>query len=212
MSATPPRGTPRPLPQRSEIHRELRRKGVMLTLLWHEYKAAHPQGVAVPGVCVEAPRGDAPGAPYGREDVRGLRWTHGEDLESEARLRTACAKPISAREPGRSRFTGRMPVCNPPVRHTRPPRLRHRAGDAPVCGSEEAGRGKLQNAAGACLPVTTVPVAGSGRSRLPRHVARCGNPVVTGGAKPCAARGAKHFVACRAHDGARRVVRCVALT
>ena len=39
-----------------------------------------------------------------------------------------------------------------------------------------------------------------------------GNPVVTGGAKPCAARGAKHFVACRAHDEARRVVRCVALT
>ena len=51
MSPTPPRGTPRPLPQWSEIHRELRRKGVTLTLLWHEYKAAHPEGLQFSQFC-----------------------------------------------------------------------------------------------------------------------------------------------------------------
>ena len=48
MSPTPPRGTPRPLPQWSEVHRELRRKGVTLTLLWHEYKATHPVSEVFP--------------------------------------------------------------------------------------------------------------------------------------------------------------------
>ena len=45
MSPAPPSGTPRPLPQWVEIHRELRRKAVTLTLLWHEYKAVHPEGL-----------------------------------------------------------------------------------------------------------------------------------------------------------------------
>ncbi len=34
----------RPLPDWGTVHRELRRKGVTLSLLWHEYKAAHPDG------------------------------------------------------------------------------------------------------------------------------------------------------------------------
>jgi hypothetical protein len=39
-----PAGTARPLPEWSEIARELKRKGVTLLLLWLEYKAAHPDG------------------------------------------------------------------------------------------------------------------------------------------------------------------------
>ena len=41
----------RPLPHWPSIHRELRRKGVTLTLLWHEYKAAHPQGFQYSWFC-----------------------------------------------------------------------------------------------------------------------------------------------------------------
>ena len=39
-----PSGTSRPLPAWSEVHQELRRKGVTLSLLWQEYKATHPEG------------------------------------------------------------------------------------------------------------------------------------------------------------------------
>ena len=41
----PPSGTSRPLPDWSDVHRELRRKGVTLSLLWQEYKATHPEGL-----------------------------------------------------------------------------------------------------------------------------------------------------------------------
>ena len=34
----------RPLPEWSDVHRALRRKGVTLQLLWQEYKAEHPDG------------------------------------------------------------------------------------------------------------------------------------------------------------------------
>ena len=45
LVAPPPKGTPRPLPDWSEVHCEPGRKGVTLTLLWHEYKPAHLQGL-----------------------------------------------------------------------------------------------------------------------------------------------------------------------
>ena len=51
MSPTPPKETPRPLLDWGEIHRELRRKGVTLTLLWQEYKAAHPEGLQYSQFC-----------------------------------------------------------------------------------------------------------------------------------------------------------------
>jgi transposase len=35
---------PRPVPDGAEVHRDLKRKGVTLFLLWQEYKAVHPQG------------------------------------------------------------------------------------------------------------------------------------------------------------------------
>jgi transposase len=38
-------------PDWSEIHRELRRKGVTLFLLWEEYKQAHPQGYQYSWFC-----------------------------------------------------------------------------------------------------------------------------------------------------------------
>ena len=41
----------RPLPHWPTVHRELRRKGVTLTLLWHEYKSAHPQGLQYSRFC-----------------------------------------------------------------------------------------------------------------------------------------------------------------
>jgi transposase len=41
----------RPLPDWAAIHRELRRKGVTLTLLWHEYRAVHPDGFGYSWFC-----------------------------------------------------------------------------------------------------------------------------------------------------------------
>ena len=41
----------RPLPQWTEVHRELRRKDVTLALLWEEYKAAHPEGLQYSRFC-----------------------------------------------------------------------------------------------------------------------------------------------------------------
>ena len=51
LSPAPAKSTPRPLPQWREIHRELRGKGVTLTLLWHEYKAVHPEGLQYSQFC-----------------------------------------------------------------------------------------------------------------------------------------------------------------
>jgi transposase len=41
----------RTLPVWAAIHRELRRKGVTLTLLWHEYRAVHPDGFGYSWFC-----------------------------------------------------------------------------------------------------------------------------------------------------------------
>ena len=49
--APAPRGKPRPLPRWSEVHRELRGKGVTLALLWEEYKAVHPEGLQYSRFC-----------------------------------------------------------------------------------------------------------------------------------------------------------------
>ena len=43
--APPPSRAERPLPDWSEVHRELRRKSVTLALLWQEYKESHPEGL-----------------------------------------------------------------------------------------------------------------------------------------------------------------------
>ena len=40
-----------PPPEWSKVHRELRRKGVTLALLWEEYKAVHPQGMQYSWFC-----------------------------------------------------------------------------------------------------------------------------------------------------------------
>jgi transposase len=41
----------RPLPDFVSVHRELRRKGVTLALLWQEHKAAHPEGLQYSQFC-----------------------------------------------------------------------------------------------------------------------------------------------------------------
>lgn len=46
-----PGGSERPLPDFAALHRELRRKGVTLALLWQEYKAAHPDGLQYSWFC-----------------------------------------------------------------------------------------------------------------------------------------------------------------
>jgi transposase len=46
-----PSETPRPLPEWAYVHRERRRKGVTLALLWQEYKAEHPDGVQYSWFC-----------------------------------------------------------------------------------------------------------------------------------------------------------------
>ena len=49
--APPPSNASRPLPEWSEVHRELRRKDVTLALLWQEYKALHPEGLQYSWFC-----------------------------------------------------------------------------------------------------------------------------------------------------------------
>ena len=49
--APPSSRAPRPLPDWSRLHRELRRKGVTLSLLWEEYKAVHPEGLQYSRFC-----------------------------------------------------------------------------------------------------------------------------------------------------------------
>ena len=46
-----PSATQRPLPDWSEVHRELRRKDVTLALVWQEYKAAHREGLQYSWFC-----------------------------------------------------------------------------------------------------------------------------------------------------------------
>jgi transposase len=41
----------RPMPDWAEVHRELKRKGVTLLLLWQEYKATHPDGLQYSQFC-----------------------------------------------------------------------------------------------------------------------------------------------------------------
>lgn len=70
-----PTQSPRPLPDWAHVHRELKRKGVTLALLWEEYKAAHPDGVQYSWFC------ERYNAWAGRVDVV-MRQTHraGEKL------------------------------------------------------------------------------------------------------------------------------------
>ena len=49
--APAPSCSPRPLPDWTKVHRELRGKDVTLALLWEEYKAAHPQGLQYSRFC-----------------------------------------------------------------------------------------------------------------------------------------------------------------
>ena len=49
--APPPSRAERPLPDWSEVHRELRRKSVTLALLWQEYKESHPEGLQYSWFC-----------------------------------------------------------------------------------------------------------------------------------------------------------------
>ena len=49
--ALPPSSPSRPLPEWSEVHRELGRKGVTLSLLWQEYKALHAEGLQYSWFC-----------------------------------------------------------------------------------------------------------------------------------------------------------------
>jgi transposase len=49
--ASPP-SQQRPTPQWSQVHREMRRKGVTLMLLWQEYRESHPDGYGYTQFCV----------------------------------------------------------------------------------------------------------------------------------------------------------------
>ena len=46
-----PSSNQRPEPDWAGVHRELRRKGVTLDLLWQEYKAEHPEGYQYSRFC-----------------------------------------------------------------------------------------------------------------------------------------------------------------
>ena len=49
--AATPSPTTRPVPNWATVHQELKRKGVTLQLLWHEYKAQHPDGYQYTQFC-----------------------------------------------------------------------------------------------------------------------------------------------------------------
>jgi transposase len=49
--ASPAPSAQRAVPDWRHVHQELRRKSVTLTLLWHEYKAAHPEGFQYSWFC-----------------------------------------------------------------------------------------------------------------------------------------------------------------
>ena len=49
--ALPSSHTSRPLPDWSEVRRELRGKNVTLALLWQKYKAIHPEGLQYSRFC-----------------------------------------------------------------------------------------------------------------------------------------------------------------
>jgi transposase len=51
FATPPPSGTVRPVPEWAVVHLELRRKGVTLMLLWHEYRETHPDGYAYTQFC-----------------------------------------------------------------------------------------------------------------------------------------------------------------
>ena len=66
-AATARKFGPEMVPDWARIHRELRRKGVTLELLWEEYRAVHRQGYSYSWFCPQLPRlgsqdrcGDAP--------------------------------------------------------------------------------------------------------------------------------------------------------
>lgn len=65
-------GSERAAPDWAYVHRELRRKGVTLMLLWQEYKAVCPQGFQYSWFCSHASESSRR-----REAVRGLRRRHG---------------------------------------------------------------------------------------------------------------------------------------
>jgi transposase len=50
-SQTPPTAAQRSLPPMEELHRQLRRKGLTLQLLWEEYRREHPDGYAYTQFC-----------------------------------------------------------------------------------------------------------------------------------------------------------------
>jgi hypothetical protein len=79
----------RPVPDWAEVHRELRRHGVTLQLLWSEYREAlcrwlrvHLVHRAVPDLRRQARCRPAPGSPGGREALSRLRRRHDPDRRS----------------------------------------------------------------------------------------------------------------------------------
>ena len=88
----PPSRTARPRPDWSEVHRELRRRSVTLSLLWQEHKETHPEGLGS-----EVRPGGAPGAPRRREAVRRLRRADGAGGRPRDRRDAAGKLPGSRR-------------------------------------------------------------------------------------------------------------------
>ena len=84
--------TARPRPDWSEVHRELRRRSVTLSLLWQEHKETHPEGLGS-----EVRPGGAPGAPRRREAVRRLRRADGAGGRPRDRRDAAGKLPGSRR-------------------------------------------------------------------------------------------------------------------
>jgi transposase len=87
-----PSSQSRPEPDWPGVHRELRRKGVTLDLLWQEYKAEHPSGYHYSGFCAHYRRwvvrlsvSHAPDTHPGREAVHRLRRPDGANHRRDDR-------------------------------------------------------------------------------------------------------------------------------
>ena len=76
-------------PDWAEVHRELKRKGVTLFLLWEEYKSPHPNGFSVlstlPSLRWQARPGDATNPSRRGDTVCRLCWTNSAGGQSRYR-------------------------------------------------------------------------------------------------------------------------------
>ena len=153
--------TQRPLPQWSEVHRELRQPDVTLALVWQEYKAAHPGGLQYSWFC------DQYRAWASKLDVV-MRQEHraGEKLFVDYAGRTVAVV---------DRHTGE---------------LRQAQVFVAVLGASNYTFARATRCIACCATTGCSPVTGTGRSPTARRACGSSRPTCPERSAPCSARSA----------------------